>query len=69
MSDVSAREQDKYMFLETLLCARERLYLSWVARDSLTGDSISPSSVIRELRHFLEHGYLGENGLQKYIRQ
>jgi exodeoxyribonuclease V gamma subunit len=67
--DVSAREQDKYMFLETLLCARERLYLSWVARDSLTGDPISPSSVIRELRHFLEHGYLGENGFEKLVRR
>jgi exodeoxyribonuclease V gamma subunit len=67
--DVSPREQDKYMFLETLLCARERLYLSWVARDSLTGDPISPSSVIRELHHFLERGYLGENGFEKLVRR
>jgi exodeoxyribonuclease V gamma subunit len=67
--DVSPREQDKYMFLETLLCARDRLYLSWVARDSLTGDPISPSSVIRELRHFLERGYLGENGFERLVRR
>jgi exodeoxyribonuclease V gamma subunit len=69
VGDVSPREQDKYMFLETLLCARERLYLSYVARDSLTGDAISPSAVIRELRHFLERGYLGENGFEKLVRK
>ena len=38
------------MFLETLLCARERLVLSYVARDELTGERLEPSSVILELR-------------------
>jgi len=31
------------MFLETLLCARKRLVLSYVARDELTGDPRQPS--------------------------
>ena len=35
--NVSAREQDKYLFLETLLSAREKLYLTYVGRDELTG--------------------------------
>ena len=67
--DVSPRERDKAMFLETLLCARESLFLSYVARDALTGDEISPSSVIREMRHFLEHGYLGAGGFEKLRRK
>lgn len=67
--DVSPRERDKAMFLETLLCARERMTLSYVARDALTGDEISPSSVIRELRHFLERGYLGAGGFENITRR
>jgi exodeoxyribonuclease V gamma subunit len=56
--DVSPREQDLYMFLETLLGARERLVLSYVARDELTGDRLEPSSVILELGDILRGGYL-----------
>lgn len=56
--DVSAREQDQYMFLETLLCARERLYLSYVARNELTGDPLEPSPVVVELQRMLARGYL-----------
>lgn len=47
--EVSARERDRYLFLEALLSARERLYLSYVARSPLTGDVRPPSSVIDEL--------------------
>ncbi len=58
--DVSGREQDQYMFLETLLSARERLYLSYVGRDELTGDALEPSSVVAELVRMLRRGYLAE---------
>jgi exodeoxyribonuclease V gamma subunit len=47
--DVSPRQRDLYTLLETLLCARSRLYVSWVARDPLTGDELAPSFVVREL--------------------
>jgi exodeoxyribonuclease V gamma subunit len=63
--DVSPREQDLYLFLETLLCARERLVLSYVARDELTGDPLPPSSVLLELRELLAEGYLEEPELRK----
>ena len=49
VGDVSPRERDKYLFLETLVCARERLYLSYVARDAQTGDELAPSPVVHEL--------------------
>ena len=58
LGDVSPREQDLYMFLETLLSTRERLILSYVARDELTGASLAPSSVLLELRDLLAAGYL-----------
>jgi exodeoxyribonuclease V gamma subunit len=56
--DVTPREQDRYLFLETLLCARERIYLSYVDRAALTGDELAPSSVVVELARFLDQGYL-----------
>ncbi|HEY4394678.1 MAG TPA: exodeoxyribonuclease V subunit gamma [Polyangia bacterium] len=52
--DVSPREQDEHMFLETLLAARERITLSYVARDPVTGEEKSPSSVVRALLDLLE---------------
>jgi exodeoxyribonuclease V gamma subunit len=63
--DVSPREQDLYLFLETLLCARDRLVLSYVARDELTGEELPPSSVLLELREILAEGYLGGEELKK----
>jgi exodeoxyribonuclease V gamma subunit len=52
--DVSPREQDEHMFLETLLAARERITLSYVARDPVTGEERGPSSVVRALLDLLE---------------
>ncbi len=60
--DVSARERDKYAFLELLLSAGERLVLSYVSRDPLTGDTLAPSSVVLELLHAIERGYLKDLG-------
>jgi len=36
------------MFLETLLCARDRLVLSYVGRDEITGEKRPPSAVLLE---------------------
>jgi exodeoxyribonuclease V gamma subunit len=55
--DVSPRERDKYLFLETLVCARERMYLSYVARDAQTGDDLAPSTVVHELISHLHRGH------------
>ncbi len=55
--DVTARERDKYAFLEVLLGARERLVLSYVSRDPLTGDPLAASSVVQELLLTLSTAY------------
>jgi exodeoxyribonuclease V gamma subunit len=59
VGDVRPRERDKYLFLETLVSARERLYLSYVARDAQTGDELEPSPVIHELLRYLHRGRTG----------
>ncbi|MBF5044757.1 exonuclease V subunit gamma [Aggregicoccus sp. 17bor-14] len=66
--DVSNRDQDRYTFLETLLCTRERLYLSYVSRDALTGEKLEPSPVVLELLQMLEQGYVGPGGRKRLVR-
>ncbi len=58
--DVGLKDRDRYLFLETLLSTRDRLYLSYVCRDELTGERLSPSSVVSDLRSTLARGYVSE---------
>lgn len=55
--DRSRREDDRYLFLEALLSARERLYVSWVGR-SVHDNSVRPPSVlVGQLREHLAAGW------------
>ncbi|MES1205895.1 MAG: exodeoxyribonuclease V subunit gamma [Pseudomonadota bacterium] len=56
--DVSPRQRDRGLFLDALLAARERLVLSYVDRDALTGEPREPSPVVLELLDLLARGYL-----------
>jgi exodeoxyribonuclease V gamma subunit len=47
--DRSAREDDRYLFLETLWSAREFLYLSYVGQSIRRNQKIPPSVVVNEL--------------------
>ncbi|MDX9722316.1 MAG: exodeoxyribonuclease V subunit gamma [Myxococcota bacterium] len=55
--ELSSRDQDLYLLLALLMNTRERLLLSYVDRDELTGDPIAPSVVVDELRLMIERGY------------
>ena len=52
--DRSAREDDRYLFLETIWCAREHLYFSYVGQSIRQSQSIPPSVVINELLDSLD---------------
>jgi exodeoxyribonuclease V gamma subunit len=65
--DVTPAERDRYLFLETLLSARERLVLSYVSRDERTGERLRPSSVVQELLDVLERGYVGRDGVERLV--
>ncbi|UFH49850.1 exodeoxyribonuclease V subunit gamma [Pseudomonas sp. KNUC1026] len=55
--DRSRREDDRYLLLEALLSAQERLYISWVGR-SIRDNSERPASVlIGQLRDHLAAGW------------
>jgi exodeoxyribonuclease V gamma subunit len=62
--DVSPAERDRYEFLEILLAARNRLFLSFVSRNPQTGEELEPSAVIRDLQLILR-GMIGEEALQR----
>jgi exodeoxyribonuclease V gamma subunit len=60
--DRSRRRDDRYLFLEALLSARDVLYLSWVGNDERDNSVKVPSVVIDELLDYLRQGYRLTNG-------
>ena len=48
--DRSRREDDRYLFLEALLSAREHLHLSWVGRSIHDNEERPPSVLVGQLR-------------------
>lgn len=55
--DRSARNDDRYQFLEAILAARQMLYLSYVGQSIKTNEHIPPSVVVTELVEVLQHHY------------
>ncbi|WHS61057.1 exodeoxyribonuclease V subunit gamma [Pseudomonas sp. G2-4] len=65
--DRSRREDDRYLLLEALLSAREKLYISWVGR-SIRDNSERPASVlIGQLRDHLANGWQLADGSQDLL--
>ncbi len=57
IGDVSLPERNAFLFLETLVTVRERLFLSWVGRDVRQDREYEPSSVITSLRSFMDFDF------------
>jgi exodeoxyribonuclease V gamma subunit len=57
LGDRSTREDDRYLFLETLLSARERLYLSYVGQSIRDNAEAPPSGLVSELLDYVEQGF------------
>ncbi len=55
--DRSRREDDRYLFLEALLSARERLHISWVGRSIHDNTERPPSVLVAQLRDHLAAGW------------
>src|SRR5690606_1611863 len=55
--DRSRRDDDRYLFLEALLSARERLHLSWVGRSVADNSPRPPSVLVGQLRDHLAAGW------------
>ncbi|MBB3190596.1 exodeoxyribonuclease V subunit gamma [Halomonas cerina] len=56
--DRSRREDDRYLFLEALLSARERLTISWVGRSIHDNSEQPPSVLLGQLRDHVAAGWV-----------
>jgi len=57
LGDRSLRDDDRYLFLEAILSARQRLYISYVGQSSKDNSELPPSSVVSELLEYLLQGF------------
>lgn len=55
--DRSRREDDRYLFLEAVLSAREHLHISWVGRSIHDNSPRPPSVLVTQLRDHLAAGW------------
>jgi exodeoxyribonuclease V gamma subunit len=55
--DRSRREDDRYLFLEALLSARDALHISWVGRSARDNSLLPPSVLVGQLRDYLAAGW------------
>ncbi len=60
IGDVSLPERNRYLFLEMLLSVRDKLYISYVARDLQKDRVIQPCSVVNQLHRYVEQEVLPE---------
>ncbi len=74
--DRSRRNDDRGLFLESLICARRCFYLSYVGRDLHENSVIPPSVLVSDLLDFLQYAYrleraqlLIEHPLQSFSRR
>jgi exodeoxyribonuclease V gamma subunit len=58
--DRSRREDDRYLFLEALLSAREKLYISYIGRSERDNSPRVPSVLVGQLRDYLDAGWTPE---------
>jgi len=56
--DRSLRDEDRYLFLEALLSARERLYISHVGQSIQDNSEIPPSPLVNELLDYIDQGFV-----------
>ncbi len=57
LGDRSRRADDRYQFLEAILAARQRLYISYIGQSIRSNEPIPPSPVVSELLESIDHCY------------
>jgi len=60
--DKSKREEDRYLFLETLLSARTKMHVSYVGQSIKDNSEIPPSVLVSELLEYLDKNFRYPDG-------
>jgi len=55
--DRSLRDEDRYLFLETIMAAGERLYISYTGQSDRDNSILPPSVVVSELLDYVQRGF------------
>ncbi|MCL1912073.1 MAG: exodeoxyribonuclease V subunit gamma, partial [Leptospirales bacterium] len=55
--DRDTRKNDRYLFLETILSAREKLYISYIGRNIKNNSRLTPSPAVIELQDYIRNSY------------
>lgn len=58
--DRSLREEDRYLFLEALMSAEERLFISYTGQNCRDNSEIPPSVVVSELLDYVSTGFFAD---------
>lgn len=61
LGDPDRRSDDRYLFLEAILSARQQLYLSYVGQSIRDNSQLSPAIVVTELLEYLQEQYAGDD--------
>ncbi|QJD95708.1 exodeoxyribonuclease V subunit gamma [Mucilaginibacter robiniae] len=65
--DRNIKDNDKHLFLETLLSARERLYISYIGQSVKDNSNIPPSAVVDELLDYIQAIISHEHDVRKAL--
>jgi exodeoxyribonuclease V gamma subunit len=60
--DRSLRDEDRYLFLETLLSARRALYVSYIGQSMADNSELPPSVLLAELLDTIQRGFTAADG-------
>jgi exodeoxyribonuclease V gamma subunit len=66
--DRSRREEDRYLFLEALLSAQEKFYISYIGRDINDNSEKMPSVLVSELLNYCQQSFVLEDNQQDKSR-
>ncbi len=62
LGDRSRRDEDRYLFLEAILSARESLWLSYRSKSQQNDEPLTPSVVLAELLDYIQANFLSTKG-------
>jgi len=69
LGDRSRRNEDRYLFLEAILSARDSLWLSYKSKSQSNDEPLTPSVVLAELLDYLYQGNGGEEQVKQHPLQ
>ncbi len=65
--DRSLRDEDRYLFLESILSARERLYISYIGQGIQDNSRIPPSVVVSELLDYIDGFQVSGGSIRDHV--